>query len=196
ERRPLILMLRVMDAPGTENDLFHYVVASGVDASLRLVRIHYGDGKRRWASIDKMEPAWAAGGHALFLIGAKTKRVATESDLRRAVVLEAAGKIKEAVALYRHFLDSHPESSLAWTNLANAHATAADLHSAEVAYRNALFIDRENCDALNNLAWLLLGLRRLDEAEPLARRALAVDCHDRDLVDDTLAKILAAKGTP
>lgn len=193
QRHPLILMLRVMDAPGTEDDLFHYVVLSGIDSSHRLVRMHYGDSKMRWVPLQPLARSWEAGGYATFLIGPGKKRPATQDDLRRAVVLEEEGKTADAIALYRHFLNSHPSSTVGWTNLANAHAAEGETQLAEVEYRNALFIDRDYFEALNNLAWLLLQQKRFDEAEVLARRAAGLNHTDRNVALDTLAQILLAR---
>lgn len=193
QNRPVILMIRVMNAPGHDDDLFHYIVLSGLDAERGLVSLNYGDGKRRWVPLDELKGTWAAAAYATFLIGPKIKRDATEDDLRRAAVLEAEGRSAQAITLYRQYLSSHPESALAWTNLGNALAGTGEQEQAEVAYRNALFLEKDNRDALNNLAWLLLHQSRLDEAEVLARRAVAQDLPDRAVAVDTLEKILSAK---
>ena len=62
------------------------------------------------------------------------------------------------------------------------------------AFRKALAIDPTSRDALNNLAWLLFQNRRLDEAESLARKAIAQAGPDSYLILDTLARVLVAKG--
>jgi tetratricopeptide (TPR) repeat protein len=193
QQHPLILMLRVLDAPGNGDDRFHYVVLSGVDSERELVLMHYGDSRKRWVPIQAFQVPWAAGGYATLLIGPGKAQVATEADFRRAVVLEDAGNTQEAIALYRHFLHSHPQSALAWTNLGNAHAGSGEDHLAEVAYRNALFLEKDDRDALNNLAWLLLTQRRLEEAEALARRAVHQNGVDQYLALDTLARVLLAR---
>ena len=55
--------------------------------------------------------------------------------------------------------------------------------------------DATSRDALNNLAWLLYESKRYDEAESLARKAVAQHGPDSYLVLDTLARVLAAKGS-
>lgn len=191
---PLILMLRVLDTRGARDDLFHYIVLSGIDKERDLIALQYGDGKKRWVSLDRLHEAWAAGGYATFLIGPRRMQIAVEDDLRRAVMLEDAGHIDQAITLYQHYLGFHPQSSLAWTNLGNAQASVGQKRLAEVSYRNALFVDKDGRDALNNLAFLLLEEGRLDEAEPLARRAAAVEGADRHLALDTLGRVLSARG--
>ena len=49
--RPVILMLRVLDAPGERHDYHHYVVVDGFDPRQRLLRFHFGDGKTRWSPL-------------------------------------------------------------------------------------------------------------------------------------------------
>jgi hypothetical protein len=193
--RPVILMLRVLDSPGTKHDLHHYVVADGVDGERALFRMQFGDGEGRWIRLDRIERAWAADGNALLLVepgdGSGESR---EERLNRAVELEASGRIEEAIAAYRSVASEQPDWALAWTNLGNAEARAGRTRDAEAAYRRAIATDPGNRDALNNQAWLLLqDGTRLDEAEALARRALAAGGPDEDLVRDTLERILRTK---
>ncbi|HEX7832306.1 MAG TPA: tetratricopeptide repeat protein, partial [Thermoanaerobaculia bacterium] len=54
--------------------------------------------------------------------------------------------------------------------------------------------DPEAADTLNNLAWLLYEEKRMDEAEPIARRAVIAPAPDAWTRLDTLARILAARG--
>ena len=56
-------------------------------------------------------------------------------------------------------------------------------------------LDPNSRDALNSLAWLLYQQKRLDEAESFARRAVAQQGPDSYVVLDTLARVLAARGS-
>lgn len=199
ERRPAILMLRVLNAPGLGKDYFHYVVADGVDPERKLFRLQFGDGKRRWAPLDGLERAWRGTDRATILVAPRTE-VATEvrrtgTGLGYGVALEEAGRAGEAVTLYRGLLEREPESPRAWTNLGNAEAAQGNAGKAEEAYRNALELDPTHRDALNNLAWLLLEEgTRLDEAAELARSAVEAGGPDPHLAHDTLARVEAARG--
>src|SRR5205823_11295736 len=67
---------------------------------------------------------------------------------------------------------------------------------AEQAFRTAIETDPAAArDALNNLAWLLYEEKRLYEAEQLARKAVDEPGPDSYLVLDTLARVLAARGS-
>lgn len=189
--RPVILMLQVVNAPGHQYDFFHYIVVDGIDPPAGLIRTQFGDGKGRWTTFDRLESAWSGGGHAAILIHPGNDSAA----LRAAVALEDAGKFADAALAYRTILSQHADSLLAWTNLGNAEMQLSNRDEAEVAFRKALALDATSRDALNNLAWLLYESKRYDEAESLARKAVAQNGPDSYLVLDTLAHVLAAKGS-
>jgi tetratricopeptide (TPR) repeat protein len=188
--RPMILMLKVIDALGRHYDFFHYVVADGIDPAAGLVRTQFGDGKARWVKFEKLDKAWAGGGHAAILIHPRTQ----EESLRAAVSLESEGKYGEAASQYREILDKYNGTPLVWTNLGNAQMQLGQKKDAETSFRKALELDGAYRDALNNLAWLLFEQKRYVEAETFARKAVAANGPDRYLVLDTLARILAARG--
>src|SRR5258706_1316077 len=192
--RPVILMLQVIDSPGQHYDFFHYVVADGLDADRGLVRTQWGDQQGRWTSFARIEKPWSGGGHAAILIRPRGGNTQLTADLRDAVALEDSGNYTAAAARYRELLATHSDSLLLWTNLGNAEIQLHHNAEAEEAFRKALALDPGSRDTLNNLAWLLLQESRLDEAESLARRAVAQGGPDRYLVLDTLARVLAAKG--
>jgi tetratricopeptide (TPR) repeat protein len=187
--RPAILMLQVVFAPRQSYDFFHYIVVDGVDPERKLVRTQFGDGKARWLPFQRLERAWKGGGHAAILIHDDVG-----AALRAAVSLEDEGKYADAADRYRAILQHHPESALALTDLGNAEMKLGHPAQAEEAFRKALALDPTSRDALNNLAWLLYQNKRLDEAESLARKAIAQPGPDSYLMLDTLAHVLAAKG--
>lgn len=200
EGRPVILMLQVFDAPGQGRDLYHYIVADGIEPEKGLVRVQIGDEKLRWTTFRRLDRRWRATRRAALLIapggaGTLTAATAARNSLRYSVALEEAGRAAEAVPLYRAMLEDDPASALLWTNLGNAEAGRGEPVLAEAAYRRALELDPANADALNNLAWLLHGQGdRPAEAEELARRAVAAGGPDPHLALDTLGRVLRARG--
>jgi len=188
-QRPVILMLQVIFAPRQAYDFFHYIVVDGFDPERELIRTQFGDGKARWLPFKRLEKAWNGGGHAALLVHDDEA-----AALRAAVTLEEEAKYAEAADRYRAILQRHSDSTVAWTNLGNAEMKLGQNAAAEEAFRKALAADPTSRDALNNLAWLLYQDRRLDEAESLARKAVAQRGPDSYLILDTLARVLAAKG--
>lgn len=193
--RPVILMLQVVDSPGHAYDFYHYIVADGIDAKRDLVRTQWGDGKSRWVSLSKLDKPWSGGGHAAILIHPRSAADDVRESLRAAIALEEEGKLAEAAARYREIVSAHPDSTVAWTDLGNAESQLGHSAAAEEAFRKALAADPQSRDALNNLAWLLYQQKRFDEAETLARRAVAQPGPDSYLMLDTLARVLAARGS-
>jgi TolA-binding protein len=189
--RPVILMLQVIQAPGKGYDFFHYVVIDGHDPAKNLYRTQFGDGKSRWARLERLEPAWKPTKYATVVIRPADPNA---DALRAAVRLEEEGKLALAAQAYREILARDPNSLLAWTNLGNAENAAGRAAAAEEAYRKALALQPESADTLNNLAWLLYEQKRIEEAEPLARKAVAIQAPDPWARLDTLARILAARG--
>jgi len=189
--RPVILMLQVIQAPGKGYDFFHYVVIDGYDPLQNLFRVQFGDGKARWAPMERLESAWNPTKHATILIRPADPAAA---EIRAAVQLEEQGKLALAAHSYREVLAKNPRSTLAWTNLGNVEMRLGRRPAAEEAFRKALEIEPDSADALNNLAWLLFEEKRIDEAEPIARKAAITPAPDAWIRLDTLARILAARG--
>jgi tetratricopeptide (TPR) repeat protein len=198
EGRPVILMLQVLDSLGKRRDLYHYIVADGIEPSSGRVRVQLGDAKQRWTTFKRLDHAWRSAQRTALLIAPGepgARAAATQNSIRYAVALEAAGRADEAVALYRSLLEGDPRSVLLWTNLGNAEVGRGETALAEAAYRRAVELDPASSDALNNLAWLLLEQpERLAEAEELARRAVAGGGPDPHLALDTLGRVLRARG--
>lgn len=189
--RPVILMLQVIQAPGKGYDFFHYIVIDGHDPEKNLYRVQFGDGKSRWARLERIEPAWKPTKYATVVIRPADPNA---KALRAAVQLEEEGKYALATQGYREILSRDPHHLLAWTNLGNAEMRLGRSAAAEEAFRKALEIQPDSADALNNLAWLLYEQKRVEEAEPLARKAAATKAPDAWTRLDTLARILAARG--
>jgi peptidase C39-like protein len=106
EGRPVILMLRMLNAPGRSRDLYHYVVVDGQDPRRGLFRIPFGDGKARWAALKQVEGAWKGAGHAMLTVSAPPGF----AEMRAAAELERARLLDEAAERYERILEASPES--------------------------------------------------------------------------------------
>jgi Tfp pilus assembly protein PilF len=184
-------MLRLLNAPGRGKDIYHYVVADGIDPRRGFFRFQFGDGEVRWTTLGRLEGAWRGAGHALLTVRPRE----STSALQTAVDLENAGQLDAAEEEYRSIIEKQPDSVRAWVNLGNVRSRQGLASEAERAYRRALDLAPEDPDALNNLAWLLLeGGTALEEAESLARAAARFAGPDLPLVLDTLGRVLRARG--
>src|SRR5438132_11569266 len=192
---PVILMLQIIFSPVQKLDFYHYVVADGIDTARGLIRTQFGDGRARWVTLEKLDKTWSGGGHAAILIRPRTAKENLTEALRAAVALEDEGKFAEAAEKYRALTQTYAGSAIVWTDYGNAEVQLGARDVAEDAFRKALALDPQSRDAMNNLAWLLYQEKRLDEAESLARKAAAQAGPDSYLILDTLARVLAAKGS-
>jgi tetratricopeptide (TPR) repeat protein len=194
--QPPIIMIQVVDLPGSSRDLFHYLVIDGFDPARNNFRAQFGDGRARWISLQSLDKQWAATDYATLLVDSTaTGTRGSTGSVARGVLLEEEGRLEEAADLYRAVIRTDPGSALAWTNLGNVQLKLGDPSAAEESYREALTLSPGDRDVLNNLAWLLWSEGRdIDEAEILARRAAIAPGDDAFLYQDTLARILHAQG--
>jgi len=193
--RPLILMLRVLNAIGESRDLYHYVIVDGFDQGMELVRVQYGDGAFRWVSLARLSRSWEDSGFATLVIQPGGDPGEPEDTIRYAVALEERGRLEEAAEVYRRLLVTSPDSALVWVNLGNVEMARGLEPEAKAAYRNSLELDPDQPDALNNLAWLLLESQGdLTQAYELASRAVSLGGPDPYLALDTLGRIQLAMG--
>lgn len=93
---------------------------------------------------------------------------------RHGDALADAGRIREAVSLYRRALAQRPDYADAHCNLGAALANLGQLEEAEQSYRRAIAIDPGAAVACYNLGNVLRDLGRQDDAEQSYRRAIAL----------------------
>jgi len=111
------------------------------------------------------------------------------------VAYEAEGRLDLATREYRRALKKAPRFGRARLNLGNMEAAAGRWARAEREYRRALVDLPGDPDPPNNLAVALLRRGRgLDEAEALAKQAVALAAGRDSLYRATLAEVLAARG--
>jgi Flp pilus assembly protein TadD len=109
------------------------------------------------------------------------------------VAYETAGKLDLARREYRRALSKKPDLVIARVNLGNLESAAGRWSAAERTYRRALRDAPDDPHALNNLAWALFKQeKKLDEAEALARRAVAAVAGDATF-QSTLDAIVTAR---
>jgi len=117
-----------------------------------------------------------------------------EEHLNLGVAYESKGEWESAIREYKAASKKLP---VAYTYLGNVSFQEGEYGAAEEYYREAMKKDPENADAYNNLAWLYCTKgERLEEAERLALRAMELNPSKRDIYQDTLNQVRAARIRP
>jgi tetratricopeptide (TPR) repeat protein len=117
-----------------------------------------------------------------------------EEHLNLGVAYEKKGEWESAIKEYEAASRKLP---LAYTYLGNVYFQKNEVQVAEEYYKKAIKKDPENADAYNNLAWLYLTKKeQLEEAEQLVVKAMELNPSKKDIYQDTLDKIKAARTHP
>lgn len=111
------------------------------------------------------------------------------------VAYESRGQLDLARREYHRAVRIDRHDATAWLNLGNLDARAERWKQAAKQYRHALRFASADPDALNNLAVALTRTRpaRRDEAERLARRAVAIGGARDSVYRATLGDVLAGR---
>lgn len=178
--------------------LWHYAVVVGFDAVNGLTYLTSGREEQRPVATRTVLRTWERGGSwGLLLLPPGLLPVEADPDpllaalagLERSDAVAARPGYAAAVARW----PAHAGLATAYGNLLRQ---ADESMAAEAAYRAALTADPHHVPALNNLADLLLGLGRLDEAYAAAVAAVAVEGPYRATAAATLREIERAQGHP
>ncbi len=158
----------VMVASG--GSAFHFFILTGYNDRERRVVAEDYDGLKRLIGYDELEELWPPAGR-LFLEMEPSK---ADDFHRQAANLEAEGLTKEAAALYRKALALEEDHYEARTGLGNCLLAEGKLEDALAEYRRAREANAADPRLLNNLANVLLELKRdAAEAEIASERAVA-----------------------
>lgn len=149
---------------------FHFFILIAYSDRERAVIAEDYDGLKRRIDYDELEELWAPAGRVLL----ELEPSKAEDDFRQGAELEASGLAKDAAALYRRALAVEPDHYEARTGLGNCLYMEGKLEEALTEYRRAQQTNAADPRLLNNLANVLLDLKRdLPEAEAAAEKAVA-----------------------
>jgi tetratricopeptide (TPR) repeat protein len=156
--------------------VWHYAVVVGYDLPREEIVLRSGTTRRLEMRLSTFERVWARGGHwAMVALPPQRLPVTAAADTYVAAVV-ALERLDAAAArqAYAAALARWPDHLLAEIGLGNTAYAARDLAAAEAAYRRATNDHPQAADAWNNLAQVLFELRRTDEAQSAAERAVAL----------------------
>jgi len=116
---------------------------------------------------------------------AARRKAAYHNDL--GVLLEKEGEFSDALEQYRLARREDPKLVLAYINAGNVNVKLGKLTAAEGLYRQAIEMDPDQPEALNNLAWVyILRGEKPSEAIHLLERAIQADQENRYRYLDSL----------
>ncbi|MEW6054698.1 MAG: tetratricopeptide repeat protein [Nitrospirota bacterium] len=114
-----------------------------------------------------------------------------EERLNLGVTYEHKGELENALKEYETASRKLP---VAYLYMGNIYFMKHDYEQAEKYYKKAITKIPGIADSYNNLAWLYYVKReRLDEAERLSLKAIEMNPSKKDIYQDTLEKIRAAR---
>ncbi len=147
----------------------HYFVVTGYnDATQVVVCEEYQDAKRL-IPYEEVEALWKKPGRVMLEIEPTT----AEADFRTGADRESKGLFPEAIFHYRRALKADPEHYEARVGLGNCLLAGGKNEEALAEYARARELDPDDPKVLNNLAHLILELKRDPaEAERLSERAV------------------------
>jgi hypothetical protein len=177
--------------------VWHYAVVVGYDLDKREVIVRSAGRARDEWSFGFLEYFWQESDYwsMLALPPGRLPATAREAEFAAAVAaLEQAGRPREARDSYRALLARWPDNLVGLIGLGNVEFALKDLEGAERAFRRASETHPQSAAALNNLAYVLASLGRLQEAEQAARSAVALEGPLLAESRKTLEEILVRRG--
>ncbi len=171
---------------------WHYAVAIGYDLEARVLILHSGLQARRETPLDTFEHTWKRGDYWALVVLPPDRLPARAEEtevLRAAAGLERSRRLDEAATAYGTILGRWPDSLGALMGLGNVSYAKGDLAAAEAAFRRAIAAHPGAPAPWNNLAYVLLGLDRTNEAIAAAREAVRLAGDEAAPYRETLDEI-------
>lgn len=173
---------------------WHFAVAVGYDLETRDLILHSGTNENYTLDLGTFERTWQRGGYWALVVlkpGQLPARADEVAVLRAAAGLERVARYNEAAIAYQAIGERWPASFAAHFGLGNVRYGLKDLGGAETAYRRAIAARPDAAGpAWNNLAYVLAGLDRKQEAVVAAQEAVESDPEDANY-RATLAELSA-----
>ncbi len=156
--------------------VWHYAVAIGFDLNRDRMILHSGVTAHKYESIKAFDNTWSRSGYwGILVLPPDRLPVSAEQETYISAVagLEKAFQWKAAVRGYRSALSRWPDSRYAHIGLGNSYYAMSDLKSAEAVLRIAIRRFPDEGAASNNLAQVLWGQGKQQEALEAAQAAVA-----------------------
>ncbi len=171
---------------------WHYAVAIGYDRPAGQIILHSGVVANRRVGFATFQRTWQrADQWGLVVVPPREMPACAEEQpyLEAGLALQQSGRAAAAESAFAAAARRWPQSFGAWMALGNLQYARGDSDAALQAFENATRIDPTDGAAYNNLAHVLAGLGRWDQAETAAARAVALGGRHIDLFRQTLEEI-------
>lgn len=174
---------------------WHYAVVVGYDLNRELVWLRSGTYPRFEMTLSAFERTWARSEHWGFvaLPAGKLPASANSDDVAKALVAyEKNATLKQRRTAYQAAVQRWPTHLVLLMGLGNSAYQAKDFAAAEEAFQQAVNAHPDAAAAYNNLANVLLTLKRFKQAKQVAQLGLSKAGRDKLLqqqLQQTLAEI-------
>jgi tetratricopeptide (TPR) repeat protein len=174
---------------------WHYAVVTGYDLQENVIYLHTGRQQNQPVNLTLFSRTWKRGDNwGLVVLPANELPVSGDAlrILSAAAALEGIGQHEAAEQVYRAVAARWPENWLAAFGLGNALYAKAEYGEAEIAYGQALALNREAAAVWNNLAYALLHQEKTEAASSAIGQAILLDEGNADAYGLTLGEIEGA----
>ena len=171
---------------------WHYAVAVGYDLDRDEIILRSGTTRRHALALKTFERTWRRGDGWAMVTLAPGELPATGDELaylESVVAFERLGDHGASASAYRAATERWPQSVSAWLGWGNSLYADGDKTGAAMAFRELVARHPQAAVGYNNLAQTLADMGRFDEAEAMARRAVALGGPWRAQYEQTLAEI-------
>ena len=141
--------------------VWHYSVVTGRDPNNDYLLLHSGRHEYYRSSWTTVENTWRRGNYWALIaapVGDIPNSVTQNEAVNAAIDLEKTGKLRAAQLTYSAIVERWPENFTAQVGLANTHMQLKEPLAASEAYKQALRLDTQSADTLNNFAYSAFDL--------------------------------------
>lgn len=178
---------------------WHFAVALGYDLEAQTIVLHSGTNPFLQTDLETFQRTWRRGEYWGLVVTAPERIPETASEraaLEAAAALERQKAAAAAAAAYSAISSRWPRSFAAAMGTGNVLLSAGRLDAAEAAFRNALEIRPDAPEAWNNLAYVMSGKGRGQEAVAAAEKAVRFASSRKDFYERSLDEIRAKAKRP
>ncbi len=179
--------------------IWHYSVVTGRAPNNDYLLLHSGRHEYYRSSWTTFENTWRRGKYWALIaapVGDIPNSVTEQEAVNAALDLEKVGKFRAAQLTYTAVIGRWPENFTAHVGLANTHMQLQEPLAASEAYKQALQLNTQSAEALNNFAYSAFSLGCEITALKAASCAIRLNNANRSELTATLAELKNKSAKP